>query len=306
MWFTVSGGLVPLSQSPDKAPDSQLLEILSTGEALELCEKLPGRPALKRVLGETAEYCRAEVMPDCTLGTLVIPDRQNALKSSFSAVFCLTDQLLLLVVPDGRQRNLLDRLSLGAGEDCSDIFQLFFRFLSLQIGGDMMLLQNYEKRLSTMEEAIAESFPREWEKNINLCRRDLLKLQAFYQQMMDMCDILADNGNHLFPEEYTQHFPRLGSRIDRLYDHTQMLREYALQIREIYQAQMDLKQNDTMRMLTVVTTIFLPLSLLTGWYGMNFDHMPGLHEPTAYFILIGICAAIILLEIWYFKKKGWI
>lgn len=44
MWFTVSGGLVPLSQSPDKAPDSQLLEILSTGEALELCEKLPGTP----------------------------------------------------------------------------------------------------------------------------------------------------------------------------------------------------------------------------------------------------------------------
>ena len=101
--------------------------------------------------------------------------------------------------------------------------------------------------------------------------------------MMDMCEILADNDCTLFPEEYTRHFSRLSDRIDRLYDHTQMLREYALQIREIYQSQMDLKQNDTMRMLTVVTTIFLPLSLLTGWYGMNFDHMPELHEPRRLF-----------------------
>ena len=62
------------------------------------CRELPGGPALKRILGETAQYCKAETLPDCILGTLVIPDRQNALKSSFSAVFCLTDRMLLLAV----------------------------------------------------------------------------------------------------------------------------------------------------------------------------------------------------------------
>ena len=306
MLFSVSKGIHSLSENSSIPPDGHILEILSLEEALGRCRELPGGPALKRILGETAQYCKAETLPDCILGTLVIPDRQNALKSSFSAVFCLTGRMLLLAVADGQQASLLDRLSREELLDCQDIFQFFFRFLSLQIQGDMMLLQNYEKRLAAMEEAITESFPREWEKNINLCRRELLKLQAFYQQMMDMCEILADNDCTLFPEEYTRHFSRLSDRIDRLYDHTQMLREYALQIREIYQSQMDLKQNDTMRMLTVVTTIFLPLSLLTGWYGMNFDHMPELHEPAAYFILIGVCAAIILLEIWYFKKKGWL
>ena len=53
----------------------------------------------------------------------------------------------------------------------------------------------------------------------------------------------------------------------------------------------------------MVTTIFLPLSLLTGWYGMNFDHMPELHEPAAYFILIGVCAAIILLKSGILKER---
>ena len=93
--------------------------------------------------------------------------------------------------------------------------------------------------------------------------------------------------------------------MDRLYDHTQMLREYALQIREMQQAQIDLRQNDTMRILTVVSTIFFPLSLIAGWYGMNFTHMPELFAPYAYFILIGVCILIVAVEIWYFKKKGW-
>ena len=306
MLFSVCGGFHPLPESSQAPSGSCILEILSPEEALARCGTFPGSQALKRILQETAQYCRVEMMPDCALGTLVIPDRLNALKSTFSAVFCITGKRLLLIVPEKDQTSLADRLSGQELEDCQDIFQFFFRFLSLQIQGDMILLQNYEKRLATMEEAITESFPREWEKNINLCRRQLLKLQAFYQQMMDMCEILADNDNQLFPEEYSQHYSRLSNRIDRLYDHTQMLREYALQIREIYQSQMDLKQNDTMRMLTVVTTVFLPLSLLTGWYGMNFDNMPELREPAAYFILIGVCAAIVLLEIWYFKKKGWL
>lgn len=60
--------------------------------------------------------------------------------------------------------------------------------------------------------------------------------------------------------ECARQFSRLGNRVDRLYDHTQMLREYALQIREMQQAQIDLRQNDTMRILTVVSTIFFPLS----------------------------------------------
>ncbi len=282
------------------------MELLSEQEAAKRCPELPGGSALKRILSETSQYCRAELLPECTLGTLVFPDRQNAREASFSAVFYISQDRLLLIVPEESRRKLAEHLDREELRNCPDHFQLFFRFFGTLIQGDMLLLQNYEKRLSTMEEAVTESFPREWEKNLNLCRRELLKLHSFYQQLMDMCELLADNDNGLFPKEYSRHFTRLCSRIDRLYDQTQMLREYALQIREIYQSQMDLKQNDTMRMLTVVTTIFLPLSLLTGWYGMNFNYMPELREPAAYFILIGVCGALVLLEIWYFKKKGWL
>ena len=74
----------------------------------------------------------------------------------------------------------------------------------------------------------------------------------------------------------------------------------------MHQTQVDVRQNETMRLLTVVSTIFFPLSLLAGWYGMNFKYMPELQNPFAYFILMGVCLLIVVLEIWYFKRKGWL
>lgn len=88
-------------------------------------------------------------------------------------------------------------------------------------------------------------------------------------------------------------------------ENAQNLREYSLQIRELYQTQIQMRQNKVMQLLTVVTTIFMPLTLLTGWYGMNFDRMPELHWEFGYAVVIGISVILVIVEIWYFKKKGW-
>ena len=60
-----------------------------------------------------------------------------------------------------------------------------------------------------------------------------------------------------------------------------------------------------MQFLTVVTTIFLPLTLITGWYGMNFSHMPELSLPWAYPAIIALSALILLVEILFFRRKHW-
>lgn len=275
-------------------------------EASSRCKNFRFFRNLKRNFSEPAEYCEAEVLPDCMIGTLLIPDKQETHLDSLSLTYYLSKQQLLLIDSGEHFPALMDAVEQAGLLDCSSIFHIFFCLLEYLIQGDMALLRGYEKRLATMEDAIETAFPKELQRGITSGRRGLLRLLSFYQQMIDMCVILSQNATDLFPPEYEQHFSRLQARIDRLYDHTQILREYALQIREFYQAQMDLKQNDTMRILTVVTTIFLPLTLLTGWYGMNFANMPELMHPFSYFILIALCLFIVGGEIWFFKKKGWL
>ena len=91
-------------------------------------------------------------------------------------------------------------------------------------------------------------------------------------------------------------------RIDRL---NRMLREYASQISSEYQAQVDFQQNRVMKLLTIVTTIFLPLSLIVGWYGMNFQGMPELSWAYGYPAVIAVSVLIAVCLVIYFKKKRW-
>ena len=92
-------------------------------------------------------------------------------------------------------------------------------------------------------------------------------------------------------------------RVELLQNHVHLLRENVLQIRELYQSMQDARQNKIMVVITIVTTIFLPLTLITGWYGMNFVYMPELQWRYGYFVVIIISLVIVIAEIIYFKKK---
>ncbi len=67
-----------------------------------------------------------------------------------------------------------------------------------------------------------------------------------------------------------------------------------------------MRQNEVMKALTVVGSIFLPLTFMTGLYGMNFDNMPELHTRNGYFVLLGVMALVSIGTLAYFKHRDWI
>ena len=77
--------------------------------------------------------------------------------------------------------------------------------------------------------------------------------------------------------------------------------DYAKQVTDAYQSQVDAQQNNNMQFLTIISTIFLPLTLITSWYGMNFENMPELDN--GYPMIIGLCILVIIICIIIFKRK---
>ena len=137
-------------------------------------------------------------------------------------------------------------------------------------------------------------------------RKEVLTLFHYYSQLFDIGVVLQEDENGLFRKEERQLFRLFAERINRLREETQLLREYSTQVQEVYQAQIDIRQNKIMKILTVVTTVFLPLSLIAGWYGMNFTSMPEFGWKYGYAFVILLSAAVVLLCIWIFwKKKFW-
>lgn len=76
-----------------------------------------------------------------------------------------------------------------------------------------------------------------------------------------------------------------------------------MQVQDVYQSEIEIRQNNVMKVLTIVTTVFLPLTLIAGWYGMNFTHMPELTWVYGYPVAIGASILVVLISLLIFKKK---
>ena len=142
-----------------------------------------------------------------------------------------------------------------------------------------------------------------FQNEITPVRRELLILRSYYDELMDMGTELEQNENQIFEEKQLKYFGIITDRADRLMSRTAQLLEYAQQVREAYQSQVDSMQNKNMQFLTVISTLFFPLTLITGWYGMNFPGMPEFQWKYGYLAVIGVSVLLIIIEIVYFKKK---
>ena len=120
---------------------------------------------------------------------------------------------------------------------------------------------------------------------------------------MDLGQEFQENENNFFKHENTRYFRLFTDGVTRLHDFAASLRDYTMQLRDMYRTQIEVKQNRIMTILTIVTTIFMPLTLIVGWYGMNFKYMPELDTRWGYPIVIGVSAFIIFSGLLFFKKK---
>ena len=137
-------------------------------------------------------------------------------------------------------------------------------------------------------------------------RKAVMLFSRYYSQLTDALRRLLENENGYFDRGSCSRLQICVDRLARLQGESRMLREYLMQVREVYQTQLDIRQNRIMKLLTVIATIFLPLTLLTGWYGMNFSSMPELHWQYGYLMVIGVSVLIVVGCIWLCKRNAFL
>lgn len=181
---------------------------------------------------------------------------------------------------------------------------LLYNFFSNLIKGDNQYLEEIEEELSHLEEEIINGNKHSCIEEMLDTRKELLQFKKYYEQLIMIFEDMLANNNQLFSTESLRSLTILNSRIARVLSNVLNLREYVTQIREAYQSQIDIEQNQLMKVFTVVTSIFLPLTLIAGWYGMNFN-MPEFAWRYGYPMVIGL--SVITCIVWYFftKWKKW-
>ena len=185
--------------------------------------------------------------------------------------------------------------------------QLLYLFFTRLFKGDMVYLEKLEGRINEGENLILEGLSHsDAPRRIAAWRRELLRLKRYYEQLDAIFDEMCANDNGLLSPETLSRLEVLGRRTDRYLQKVCALQELVAQLREAYQSQLSIQQNDLMRVFTIVTVLFLPLTLITGWFGMNFANMPELQSEWGYPVIIAASVLLVAGLLWFFKHKKWL
>jgi len=249
---------------------------------------------------------KAEVNYDSLTGSFAIPDRKNPSGDDLKFAFVLDEKGIVFIDDHDTALGIIKRIQQTKKWKIPSLERFLYDFLDQIVKDDLRLMEKYEDELDSMEQAIIDGDENLPSGRLNDIRNDIRYLRIHYEQMMDLAAEFEENENGFFEPENLRYFRLFINRAERLHEESMSLRDYTMQLRDLYKAHLDLKQNRIMTVLTVVTTIFMPLTLIVGWYGMNFRYMPELEWQWSYPVVILVSIVIVIASLLFFKKKKWL
>ncbi|MGD8631067.1 MAG: magnesium/cobalt transporter CorA [Gammaproteobacteria bacterium] len=170
----------------------------------------------------------------------------------------------------------------------------------------LQLILGLEPRLEELEEEILTQPRDEILGELSGYKTDLKKLRRVFVYHQQIFSTLKTHTIANFGEEVTHELNDVYEQQERAGSLTILYYELAADLIDSYISIASHHLNQIMKVLTIITAIFVPLSFLAGIYGMNFEHMPELHSSSGYFILLGVMLGIATLLLLVFRKKRWL
>ena len=304
-FYRIGERLIPCEWEQAREGGAQYVAVLDSAEWRSARDRFDMVIDMESHLEERL-LTKAVVNLDSLTGSFVLPDRGDISGTKHSFSFALDEKGIVMIDDEGYAGQLVEDLSRRKKWRLPSLERFIYDLLEAIIEKDLKLLENVEKRLNDEEREILNGDLDEFPKDLNDIRGDLLDLRVHYEQLIDLGQELEENENGFFKAENLRYFRLFTERVSRLQDTVTSLREYVVQLRDLVHSRLEVKQNRIMTLLTVITSIFMPLTLITGWYGMNFKYMPELGMRWTYPALVGVFALIVVVCLVFFKKKKWL
>lgn len=254
---------------------------------------------------KSIRFCKADILGDYIIGTFAIPKKEYLSDEEDAFGYFVTGERLVFIDDTDYVKSAVEEMRGRRFAEISSTYIFLLDFMEYILKDDMLFLLQYEEKLTRLEEELLDKKAENFDKEIFLIRKSLSNLGAYYEQISDACETIRQETAENELERESALYGLLSDKAGRLYQTVRSLKEYSIQLREMHQTQIDIRQNEIMKFLTIVTTIFMPLTLITGWYGMNFSNMPELSFKYGYLAVCIICFVIIAAEIWIFGIKKW-
>ena len=181
----------------------------------------------------------------------------------------------------------------------------YFMYMAIDIAVDYyyLIIEDLIDEVEQLEEKIINEHNG---KSILEIQRLKSQINYVYKTINPLKEIVNSlTRDELIEDDLVPYFKDVFDHINQIIDSIDTVRDSANSLTELNYNQANTKLNDVMKVLAIISTIFMPLSFIVGFYGMNFKFMPELAEPWAYPVIIGIIFVVAILMIIFFKKKKW-
>lgn len=183
---------------------------------------------------------------------------------------------------------------------------LAYALIDAIVDNYFIILEKLGEKIEALEDELLENPSPETMQKIYHLKRKMITLRKSIWPLREVISLL-ERGESALIEESTTIFLR------DVYDHTiqvidtvESYRDMVSGMLDTYLSSVSNKMNEVMKVLTIIATIFIPLTFIAGVYGMNFEYMPELKWHWSYFIVWGIMLAVFLGMVYYFRKKKWL
>lgn len=191
-----------------------------------------------------------------------------------------------------------------------DIFQnriatLLYHILDEAVDQYFLLTDKLEEDINTLEDKAMNKPVQSTLNEIMKAKKNVTKLRRVISPLREVISTLLRHDG-IIDEKNRIYFSDIYDHILRIYDLIESDQEMVTSCLELYSSQLSNSMNIVMKFLTSITTIMASITLLSGWFGMNFSNMPELSYKYSYFIFIIIVVLMTILQVIFFKKKRWL
>lgn len=189
---------------------------------------------------------------------------------------------------------------IGRGPD-----YLAHTIIDLLVDDNLQLLSWLDEEINELEEAIFNNPDKAALQQAAKLRKSIVYLQRVLGPQLELIRRLSGDDLPFIKKSLRVYFRDVYDNLARINDLVFGYREMISTDMAIHQALVSNKLNEIMKTLTIIATIFLPLTFIASIYGMNFEFMPELNSPLGYPIVLGVMAVLGGLMFWWFKRRGW-
>lgn len=182
---------------------------------------------------------------------------------------------------------------------------LYYSLIDLIVDNYFVVMEGLGEKIEELEETIVRNANTRSLAKINMLRKEMIILKRSVSPVRELVNGILRSESELIEERTEKYFKDVHDHILQANDLAENYRDMMMNLNDLYLSNVNLKMNEVMKVMAVVTCLLAPATVIGGIFGMNFETIPLLHNKWGFFISVGIMLCIPLIMLRIFKKRGW-